>query len=401
MFLANFPSFAKEVLHGDEQVASLLLVVFSVGIGVGALLCEAVSRRQVEIGLVPLGAIGMSVFAVDLYFASRGLPPSTMQPVGAFIAQPAHWRVMVDLAALALFTGLYSVPMYALIQLRCQPSHRARIIAANNILNALFMITSSLGAGAMLGAGFTLPEVFLATGLLNAVVGIYIFWRVPEYLLRFVAFGLSRGLYRLRVVGDEHLPANGAALVVCNRVSVLDALLLMAASPRPMRFMIDQRLFRLPVLGRLFRLANVIPVAFQTTDPAADQTTDQAAFDAADAVLAAGDLLCIFPEGSMPRDGRLQPFQSGLMKILQRRPVPVVPMALQILWGPSGSPISQDTARVGPLRRNAFSAVGLVVGPALPHQGVTPAALQQQVQRLLDSALLGAAAGQALHPPVR
>jgi 1-acyl-sn-glycerol-3-phosphate acyltransferase len=401
VFLANFPSFAKEVLHGDEQVASLLLVVFSVGIGVGALLCEAVSRRQVEIGLVPLGAIGMSVFAVDLYFASRGLPASGLQTVGSFIAQPAHWRVMVDLGALALFTGLYSVPMYALIQLRCQPSHRARIIAANNILNALFMIVSSLGAGAMLGAGFTLPEVFLATGLLNAVVGIYIFWRVPEYLLRFVAFGLSRGLYRLRVVGDEHLPANGAALVVCNRVSVLDALLLMAASPRPMRFMIDQHLIQRPLLGGLFRLAQVIPVAFQTSDPAADHTTNQAALDAADAVLAAGDLLCIFPEGSMPGDGRLQPFQSGLMKILHRRPVPVVPMALQILGGPSGSPIGQGAARVGPLRRNAFSPVGLVVGPAMPPQGITAAGLQQQVQQLLDSAPLGAAAGQALRPPVR
>ena len=360
---------------------------------------------------MPLGAIGMSVFAVDLYFASRGLEPQAGQlagaaftlsqfiGVGAFIAQPAHWRVMVDLGALALFTGLYSVPMYALIQLRCQPSHRARIIAANNILNALFMIVSSLGAG------FTLPEVFLATGLLNAVVGIYIFWRVPEYLLCFVAFGLSRGLYRLRVVGDEHLPANGAALLVCNRVSVLDALLLMAASPRTMHFMIDQRLIQRPLLGGLFRLAKAIPVAFQTTDPAADpaadQAADQAAFDAADAVLAAGDLLCIFPEGSISRDGRLQPFQSGLMTILHRRPVPVVPMALQILGGPSGSPIGQGAARVGPLRRNAFSPVGLVVGPALPPQGVTAAGLQQQVQQLLNGAPPGAAAGQALRPSVR
>ncbi|HRL55001.1 MAG TPA: MFS transporter, partial [Acidovorax temperans] len=131
VFLSQFPALAKEVLHGNEQVASLLLVVFSVGIGVGSLLCEVLSRRHVEIGLVPLGAIGMSVFAVDLYFATRSLPAAEMMGAAAFVAQPQHWRVLLDLALLSLFAGLYSVPMYALIQMRSQPTHRARIIAAN------------------------------------------------------------------------------------------------------------------------------------------------------------------------------------------------------------------------------------------------------------------------------
>ncbi|MET0517783.1 MAG: MFS transporter, partial [Burkholderiaceae bacterium] len=170
VFLANFPAFAKEVLHGNEQVASLLLMVFSVGIGVGSLMCELLSKRHVEIGLVPMGAIGMSLFAIDLYFASRGLPPPSAGAalsLGAFIAQPAHWRVLADLCLLALFAGLYSVPMYALIQIRSQPTHRARIIAANNILNALFMIGSSVIAGALLGAGFSIPQIFLFTGIAN------------------------------------------------------------------------------------------------------------------------------------------------------------------------------------------------------------------------------------------
>ncbi len=187
VFLANFPAFAKTVLHGDERVASLLLVVFSVGVGVGALLCERLSRRQVEIGLVPAGAIGMTVFGVDLYFAARGLPVVPLQGLAGFIAQAGHWRVVADLSLLADSVGVYSVPMYALIQLRSQPSHRARIIAANNILNALFMIVSSIGAGLMLGAGFSVPEVFLATALLNLAMGAYVFMLVPEYLQRFVA----------------------------------------------------------------------------------------------------------------------------------------------------------------------------------------------------------------------
>ncbi len=188
VFLSQFPSLAKEVLHGNEQVASLLLVVFSIGIGTGSLLCELLSRRHVEIGLVPLGAIGMSVFAVDLYLATSRLPTSGLMGLATFLAQPAHWRVMGDLALLSLFAGLYSVPMYALIQLRSLPTHRARIIAANNILNALFMIASSVIAGALLAASFTIPHIFLFTGLANAVVTFYIFMREPEYLLRCAAW---------------------------------------------------------------------------------------------------------------------------------------------------------------------------------------------------------------------
>ena len=381
VFLANFPAFAKSVLHGDPQVASLLLVVFSVGVGLGALACEMVSRRHVDIGLVPAGAIGMSVFGIDLYFASRGLPAVAEQSLGAFLAQPAHWRVIADLFLLAASAGLYSVPMYALIQLRSQPSHRARIIAANNILNALFMIVSSLGAGAMLGAGFSVPEVFLATALLNVVVGAYIFLLVPEYLLRFIAFLLSRLVYRFDVQGDVHLPTSGAAIVVCNHVSYVDALLLMAASPRPLRFIMDHRIFAVPVLGWLFRLAKAIPVAPERDDPRAYA----AAFEAADRVLAEGDLLCIFPEGAITRDGQLQPFQGGVMKILKRRPVPVVPVALHNLWGSFFSRVEGGTAMVRPLRRGLFSRVGLVAGPALAPQGLSPELLRTQVAQLLQA----------------
>ena len=267
VFLAEFPSFAKEVLHGDEHVASLLLVVFSVGIGIGSLLCEVLSRRHVEIGLVPLGAIGMSIFAVDLYFASRSLAPASAYTLQAFVAQPAHWRVLTDLFLLSLFAGLYSVPMYALIQMRSQPSHRARIIAANNILNALFIIVSAVMVGVLLKSGLSVPQVFLVVGLLNAVVAFYIFMLVPEYLLRFVAFLAARLVYRFRVKGDENIPAEGAAILVCNHVSFVDPVLLMAASPRPIRFIMDHEIFKLPVLGTLFKLGKAIPIAPQKADP--------------------------------------------------------------------------------------------------------------------------------------
>ena len=331
VFLSMFPAFARDVLHGNEHVASLLLVVFSIGIGIGALLCEMLSRRHVEIGLVPLGAISMSVFAIDLYFAARGLPPAPLLTVSQFLAAPAHWRVMADLGLLALFAGIYSVPMYALIQLRCQPTHRARIIAANNILNALYMIVSALGVGLLLALGFTIPQVFLVVGLLNAVVAFYIFMLVPEYLLRFVAFVLTRVVYRFKVRGEEHIPVQGAAILACNHVSYVDAVLMMAASPRPIRFLMDHRIFATPVLGWLFRLGRAIPIAPQRDDPAAYER----AFEAARRVLDDGDLLGIFPEGGITCDGSLGEFKGGLMKILQTHPVPVVPLALHNLWARS------------------------------------------------------------------
>ena len=384
VFLSQFPSFAKEVLHGDAHVASFLLVVFSIGIGTGSLLCEMLSRRHVEIGLVPLGAIGMSVFSVDLYFASRGLPASAPMGIAEFLAHPAHWRVMVDLALLSLFAGLYSVPMYALIQLRSRATHRARIIAANNILNALFMIASSILAGLLLKGGFTISQIFLFTGLANLVVAFYIFLVVPEYLLRFIAWVLTRFVYRFKVTGDENIPTEGAAILACNHVSFVDAVLLMAASPRPIYFIMDHRIFQVPVLGWLFKFVKAIPIAPRAEDPVAYEH----AFNVAHKVLTEGGLLAIFPEGSITKDGTLQEFKGGIIKILERTSqqglsVPVIPMALTNLWGSYFSRIEQGVAMRKPFRRGVFNRVGLNVGKPMATEEVQPQVLRERVNALL------------------
>ena len=387
VFLSQFPSFAKDVLHGDAHVASLLLVVFSIGIAAGSLMCEVVSRGHVEIGVVPLGAIGMSVFALDLYFSTRGLAPSGELSLLAFLGIAAHWRVMADLALLSFFAGLYSVPMYALIQLRTQSTHRARIIAANNILNALFMIASSVIVGALLKNSFSIAEVFLFVAIANAVVAAYIFLLVPEYLLRFISWLLTSFMYRFRVVGSDHIPAEGPAIMVCNHVSFVDAVLLMAASPRPVCFMMDHRIFKIPVLGLLFKMVKAIPIAPRDEDPEAYV----AGFERAATVLQQGDLLAIFPEGAITCDGNLQPFKGGIMKILERaaqdnlHPV-VVPMALTNLWGSFFSRIENvggtQVAMARPFRRGFFSHIGLQIGPALSGNEVTPENLHERVAAL-------------------
>ena len=219
-------------------------------------------------------------------------------------------------------------------------------------------------------------------GIANAVVAFYIFLVVPEYLLRFFAFVLSRLIYRFRVTGDQHIPTQGAAVLVCNHVSFVDAVLLMAASPRPIRFLMDHRIFRVPVLGWMFKLAKAIPIAPQKEDAA----TYDAAFAAAQAVLDDGELVGIFPEGGLTRDGSLQAFKGGVMKLLEGRPdIPVVPMALQNLWGSFFSRVEQGQAMVRPFRRGLFSRVGLVASAPIAAKEVTPELLRERVAALLGS----------------
>ena len=376
-FLTSFFSFAKDVLGGDQNVVTLLLAVFSVGIGIGSLLCERLSGRHVEIGLVPFGSIGMTVFAVDLYLASHGQASGTLTGVGGFLAGPGHWRVLVDLLLLAMFGGFYSVPLYALIQSRSAPTHRARIIAANNILNSFFMIGASLLGVAMAQAGFSIPELFLVVGLLNALVAIYIYSLVPEFLLRFVAWILVHTVYRLRRVNAERIPADGPAVLVCNHVSFADAVVLMAASPRPVRFVMDHRIFKVPLMSWFFRQARAIPIAPAHEDPALLAK----AYDDVATALRDGDLVCIFPEGKITATGEINAFKQGVQQIIQRTPVTVVPMALRGLWGSFFSR-KGGSAMTRPFRRGVLSRLELVVGEPVPPDQATPEGLQQMVTAL-------------------
>jgi 1-acyl-sn-glycerol-3-phosphate acyltransferase len=377
IFLTTFTGFAKETLGGDQNVVTLLLAIFSIGIGVGALLCERLSGHKVEIGLVPFGSIGMTVFALDLWLASRGMQATELAGLGAFLADGGHWRVMADLFLLAMFAGFYSVPLYALIQSRCEPSHRARIIAANNILNALFMVVASLMAAALLHSGLSLPQLYLVVGVLNALVAIYIYTLVPEFLMRFIVWMLIHTVYRLEKSGLERIPDEGPALIVANHVSFVDALVIAAACPRPIRFVMDHRIFATPILSFVFRTGRAIPIASAKEDPA---LMERAFADVAEA-LRAGDLVAIFPEGRITDSGEMQAFRPGMKRILEATPVPVVPIALRGLWGSFFS--RKDGAAMSkPWRLVPFRRIGLVVGEKVPPLAATPEALQAQVLAL-------------------
>ncbi len=375
IFLTTFTGFAKETLGGDQNVVTLLLAIFSIGIGIGSLLCERLSGHKVEIGLVPFGSIGMTVFAVDLWLASSAMAPAAeLSGLSAFLADRAHWRVMADLFLLAMFSGFYSVPLYALIQSRCEPTHRARIIAANNILNALFMVVASVMSAALLHAGLSLPQLYLVVALLNAAVALYIYTLVPEFLMRFIVWMLIHTVYRLEKSGLEMIPDEGAAVIVCNHVSFVDALVIAAACPRPIRFVMDHRIFGIPVLSFVFRTSRAIPIAPAKEDPAMMER----AFAEVARALQEGDLVALFPEGRITDTGELYPFRPGITRILAATPVPVVPMALRGLWGSFFS--RKDGAAMSkPARFVPFRRIGLVVATPVAPAAATPEALQASV----------------------
>ncbi|MEO6104557.1 MAG: 1-acyl-sn-glycerol-3-phosphate acyltransferase, partial [Pseudoxanthomonas sp.] len=332
---SQLPTYAEVNLGGSETLYIFALALFSIGTGVGSLLCEKLSARTVEIGLVPLGAFGISAFLLDLYFARSGAPAATGLQVIEFVRQPGSARIIIDLIGIGLFTGFFVVPMFALIQSRTPKEELSRVIAGMNIQNAGFIVLAAVACIALQRfLGWTIPQLFLALAIANVVVAIYIFSLVPEFLMRFLSWVLVRGLYRLRVHGvEKNVPDEGAALLVCNHVSYMDALILSASVPRPVRFVMYYKIFEIPVMSWIFRTAKAIPIAGARENP----ELMQRAFDEIDAALADGQIVGLFPEGALTRDGGIAPFKSGMERVLERanasgRPVPVIPMALKGMW---------------------------------------------------------------------
>ena len=377
-FLSQFPAYAKDVLGGDEHTVTLLLAIFSIGIGMGSLLCERLSAGRIELGLVPFGSIGLSVFALDLWAGSMAATTSmTAMPLGEILGRPAVWRVLLDLLCIGIFGGFFIVPLYALIQTRSTPEHRSRIIAGNNIMNAFFMVVAAGLCAGLLEAGFSVPQIFLVTALLNVCVAVYIYTLVPEFLLRFLVWLMIHTVYRLKVRDAKRIPDEGPVALVSNHVSVVDALIVTAASYRPICFVVESRLFRKPFLGFLLRQSRAI--AFPARD--APQHEIKQAQEQIVRVLKAGGIVGFFPEGHITENGELQPFRQDMMEIISGLSVPVIPLALRGMWGSIFS-ARNDHAASSPAKRGVFSPVELVVGAPCPAGSVTETLLQQQIAGL-------------------
>jgi 1-acyl-sn-glycerol-3-phosphate acyltransferase len=377
VFTMQLPNYTKIFLGGTESVSILVLALFSIGVGAGSLLCEKLSGRRVEIGLVPFGSIGLTLFGLDLYFARS--EPASLHELSAlaFVVAPGSWRIVLDFILVGVFAGFYIVPLFALVQSRAPKSELSRVIAGNNILNALFIVGAAafgIGLGA---AGLSIPQIFLIAALLNAAVAIYIYTLVPEFLMRFLSWLIVSLLYRIRIVGEENIPDEGAAVLVSNHVSFMDPLIINACTRRPPRFVMYYKIFNIPVLRFIFKTARAIPIAGRREDEALMER----AFAEVDQTLAAGDLVAIFPEGGITRDGEIATFRPGIERILAARPVPVVPIALRGLWG---SVFSRRDSALGRMRlpRRFRAHIEVAIGAPVPSGEATAGVLELRVREL-------------------
>lgn len=414
VFLAQMPNFSRTVLGGNEHVVTLLLTMFSIGIGLGSLLCEKLSGRRVEIGLVPVGALGLAWFGFDLYWVSSQwqVPTLTAQGVSAVLQLPAYlgfdlqwmmqqgplsdliyhgiadvtsqtgaFRILINLSMIGVFGGLYIVPLYSLVQERSDANQVSRIIAGNNIINAMFMVVAAVLGMVVLGVlGLSIPELFMITVILHIVVCLYIFTIVPEFILRLIAWLLVSLVYRVRYQGLEKIPAEGPVVLVCNHVAFVDPAIIMGRVRRPTKFVMHHKIFNRFGMKFLFKAAKTIPIASAKEDPA----MMEAAFASVRQALAEGDVVCIFPEGGLTPDGQIGQFKKGIERIMAETPVPVVPMALNNLWGSMFSRYSKKL--VGRLPRKFMAKVELLVGDPVPPEQVTADHLRDLVVALKSQA---------------
>jgi 1-acyl-sn-glycerol-3-phosphate acyltransferase len=262
------------------------------------------------------------------------------------------------------------------VQQRSDPEHLSRVIAGNNILNALLMVLSAITAIVLLGAGVSIAELFLVVALFNAAVAVYIYTLVPEFLMRFLVWILIHTVYHVRKRGLEHIPDEGPAVLVCNHVSYVDAMIIAGCIRRPVRFVMYHRIYNLPLIRFVSRTARAIPIAGAHEN----RELMQRAFDEVDAALRQGDIVCIFPEGQLTGDGTMGNFKSGVERILQRTPVPVISMCLYGLWG---SAFSRHKGFIlWRIINGIRSRIDLTVSSAQSPDQVTAKSLQQRVAGL-------------------
>jgi 1-acyl-sn-glycerol-3-phosphate acyltransferase len=379
VLLSVLPVFARETLHAHEHVVTLFLAVFCVGIALGSVGTERISGKNLELGLVPFGSIGLTFFTLDLYFIDDLGKAGPLLGLEAFLASAQSTRILIDLFGLSVFGGFFSVPLYTLIQERSDASERSRVVAGNNILNALFMVVGAGLLAWLFSLGVRVQTMFLILAVLSAAAATYIYTLLPEFLIRFIAFLLGRVLYRLKVTGHENIPETGGVVLVCNHVAFNDFLIVAGSVRRPVRFVMDHNMFKLPVVSNICRAAKVIPIAPAHENAALMET----AFVKIAEELRAGEVVCIYPEGKITKSGEMNTFKAGIERILRETPVPVVPMALEGLWGSffsrKGGPAMQK------LPRRFRAKLTLTIDKPLPAT-TTARELEDKVRAMLPAA---------------
>ena len=324
-YLTQFPEYSKVLLSGDDSIVILLLTTFSIGIGVGSLLCEKLSGHKVELGLVPIGSIGLSIFGLDL--SLQAMPPATdtLRSMADFLSIPNSTHILLDMLCIGLFGGLYIVPLYTMIQERSDPAVRSRVIAGNNIFNALFMVTSAATGFILLGIfQLSIPEFFFAISILNIAVAVWIFRQSPEFTMRFIILLLTHTLYRVRHSGIHQIPATGPAIVICHQTRYWDTLLISRILRRPVRFVIPETTYQLPILNFILRTGKAIPIA----SPTSTQESNKTLLNCVTAELKNSGLICLYLKNNSELEKQDQKIIDQLKPIIEQHSIPFIPLTL-------------------------------------------------------------------------
>jgi len=306
----NAVAYNEVVYDGDEVWSSILQVALMVGIGLGSFASGYLSRRKIELGLTPIGLVGMAVFTFMLFFEWE------------------RWELLGLLSFFAFFGGMYEVPIEATLQHRSPKNERGGLIATWNIMTCLGILIAGGIFMAMGQVDFTPFQIFLATSGFAVLMLIYIALRHPLYILRSVLWTLTSTIYRVQVLGRRNIPERGPALLVANHSSFFDALVLLASIDREVRFVISQEIYEVSWIRPLARIMGAIPVSAVGGPSKLAQS-----FHRATESLKKGEVVCIFAEGQVTRTGHILPFRKSLERITKGVDCPVVPVHIDRLWG--------------------------------------------------------------------
>ena len=322
-FLTEFAVFAKESLHANEHIVTLFLMVFSIGLGVGSLLCNRLLRGKVHAAYVPVAALALTLFTFDLCYAAghiTALANGDYMGLAAFFSHFSGWRIVFDLTAIAICGGLYTVPLYALLQQRSAPEHRARVIASNNVMNALFMVAAAIVTMFLLKIGFSVNQIFFLIAILNACVAFYICKLVPDALIKAGFSWILTTLYRVKVKGLENYDAAGSRVViVANHTSFIDAILLATFLPDKLTFAVNTITARKWWIRLFLRLVDAYPI--EPANPMALKSLIE---------FVQRDIRCvIFPEGRLTVTGGLMKIYEGPGLVADKSGAKLLPIRIQ------------------------------------------------------------------------
>ncbi len=376
-FLASLPSYCRDILMGDQLVATMLLAMFSVGIGAGSIVCEKVTKGRIDLSFVIVGSLALTIFSFDLYLVGNTSASSEIISLGIFLSSFVNWRVMFDLAMIGFWGGFYIIPLYSFIQRSSDEEVRARMIAINNILNAMFMVLAAILSIVLLKFGFSIVQIFMVVSLMNLVVFFYLVISLFDYFVKFLCICFAKTFYKFKVIGADNIPFSGPFVIVSNHVSFVDWFFISGVMGSPPRFIMEQEYFNIKFISWWFKLVRAIPIP----NGRMDVKSYRLAFEQADKELIDGNIVAIFPEGLITRNGKLSPFRGGVIKIVSKNPVHVLPVALKGLWG-SWFSRSKGKAFCGfpSLKRREIE---LVIGELIRPQEFTSEFLQNKIESLL------------------